>query len=162
MASNKPKMLGKNTEIVYNIRVMIQYKIGPSSPDSDKIRQAVFLDEQGFSSEFFPEQDKHFTYITAYDENKPIGVIRYKVNDEGFGIIGRLAVLKAYRKQKIARQLMLKAEHELRQLHVKEIHLHAQQPVMPFYEQLGYKGYSEIVMDEFMPHQWMKKELTDE
>lgn len=139
---------------------MITFKRTKTNKDADSIRQAVFLQEQGFSTEFDPIEDAKFEYIIAYDNDKPIGLVRMRIID-GKAILGRLAVLKEYRKQKIGQQLVKQVEAYFLTQGINQLHLHAQQPVMPFYEKLGYTAYGEFEMDEFMPHCWMKKEITE-
>lgn len=137
---------------------MISYKYTKTNTDADKIRQAVFLDEQAFSAEFYPDDDKTFDYVIAYFNSEPIGVVRIKVVD-GRGLLGRLAVLKEHRHRRIGSKLVIKAEEKMKELNADEVHLHAQQHAIPFYEKLGYVGYGEFEMDEHTPHRWMKKEI---
>lgn len=138
---------------------MMTFKLSKSNPDTDRIRQLVFLDEQRFKQEFNPLEDMQYTYISAYDQSKCIGIVRVKVQGE-MGFIGRLALLRAYRQKGLGQQLMKQAEAHLRQMGAKEIHLHAQEAKIPFYEKCGYVAYGDFEMDEYMPHQWMKKEIV--
>lgn len=139
---------------------MVTLKTKDNRADADRIRQLVFLDEQQFSSEF-SQDDDHFKYITLYLDGECVGCVRYKVEGHK-GILGRLAVLKSYRGLGYGKVLVSATEEALKNEKIKEIHLHAQEPKISFYQSLGYESYGEFEMDEYMPHVWMKKELNHE
>lgn len=136
------------------------YKYRDNREDADKIRRAVFLDEQQFSTEFSDEDDE-FDYITLYLDNVCVGTVRYQVN-QAIGIIGRLALLQPFRNKGYGKELVLKAEEKLKEYPIKEIRLHAQERKVPFYQKLGYEVFGDFEMDEYMPHWWMKKEVQHE
>lgn len=140
---------------------MKSYKFKNNRSDADRIRQAVFLDEQQFSTEFDEQLDDQFQYITAYQDDICVGCVRYQIKDK-IGILGRLAVLSEYRGLGFGKELVELTQQRLKELGVKEIHLHAQEPRMGFYHNLGYDSFGEMEMDEYMPHYWMKKEVNDE
>lgn len=133
----------------------ITYKNLPE--DAKHIRIEIFMKEQGFENEF-DDIDNIANHIVCYDDNKAIGTCRYFKENDHY-TIGRVAVLKEYRKQHIGHLLLKIAEAEIKKLNGKEIVVHAQQQAFPFYEKLGYKIFGELDYDEECPHVWMKKEI---
>lgn len=127
--------------------------------DCYKIREKVFMEEQGFEVEF-DDIDNFCTFITLYDGDQCIGCARFfDGQEEGIKIFGRLAVLKEYRGQKLGTRILKYAEDIMREQDVREIHLHAQCHAVPFYIGLGYVSYGEVELDETVEHIWMKKLL---
>ncbi|KAG8953672.1 hypothetical protein FRC04_001876 [Tulasnella sp. 424] len=122
------------------------------------VRIRVFTDEQGFPLETeIDEYDKgdasvHFL-LRLLPSLEPIGCIRLV---KAKGKIGRLCVLKEYRKYGFGRDLMNKC-HELAatKLGTREFQLHSQIPVIPFYAKLGYVPVGDQFDEEGAPHQKM-------
>lgn len=65
--------------------------------EARKIREEVFVKEQGFKDEFDSIDDKAF-HLVFFDRNNAYGVCRYFKDDNGEYVIGRVAVVKSYRK----------------------------------------------------------------
>lgn len=129
--------------------------------EAQKIREEVFIKEQGFCDEF-DETDMHAKHLVLYDEKIPIVACRFynrKLSEDY--IIGRIAVIKPYRGRNIGARLLAEAEAEIRKMGGKRIFLHAQTRVKKFYEKQGYSAYGEIDLDENCPHIWMKKIIAD-
>lgn len=127
--------------------------------DALYIRTVVFVDEQGFRDEF-DEIDKTCLHPIAYDQDKPIAVCRcFYEHDISSWHIGRMAVLKDYRKKGIGRLVMEKAEEEIAKRGAKEAVLSSQYPVKEFYEALGFTAEGDIYLDENYPHILMRKRL---
>ena len=75
-----------------------------------KIRKLVFVEEQGFKNEF-DEIDAYASHLVMYKNNIAIATCRlYKKQNASCYVIGRIAVLKEYRGQKIGAELLKKAE----------------------------------------------------
>ena len=80
----------------------------------EQIRTEVFQLEQGVSSELeFDGKDASASHFLAYLGDRPVGTTRIRNLDNDTAKIERLAVLKDYRQQGIARQLMLSALKEI-------------------------------------------------
>ena len=85
-------------------RMIMNTKTYTTLPQEAKdIRIEVFVKEQGFENEF-DEIDTISHHIVAFDERKPIGTCRFFKENDHY-TIGRVAVLKEYRNQKIKRRL---------------------------------------------------------
>lgn len=134
------KIINGNTDIYFN--------------DAYAVRKQVFMDEQGFSTEL-DETDKIATHVILYDNEKPIATGRiYQENDEYH--IGRICVLKAYRKNHLA-SIVMQTLEEIGFKQTDTIYLSAQIQAKGFYEKLGYQAYGDEYMDEHCPHIMMKK-----
>ena len=135
-----------------------EFKINQKE-DCFRIREEVFVKEQHFEDEFDAIDDT-CTFITLYDGDVCIGCARvFKDSNPNIGIFGRLAITKAYRGQHLGSEIVKYAEGILKDMGVKEIHLHAQLEKLPFYEKLGYEAYGDIEKEEYMDHQWMRKDI---
>ena len=125
--------------------------------DAKKIREQVFMIEQGFENEF-DAIDSKAIHITAYQDGKPIGCARTFCLDNPKEVhIGRLAVLKPYRKQGIGRILVLACEQQYEKV---DFVLSAQCRVQKFYESLGYEPRGDVYLDETVPHIEMIKKCN--
>ncbi len=128
--------------------------------DAVFLREEVFVNEQGFKSEF-DEIDAVASHYVLYDEqNYPIAVCRsFLDNNSDNFTIGRLAVIKKYRGLGLGKKILTAAEDEIKKHGGKFSQLHAQVTAKKFYEACGYTSFGEIDFDEDCPHIWMKKEL---
>lgn len=127
--------------------------------DALKIRQIVFIKEQGFHNEF-DEIDKYAKHIVLYKNNSPVATCRY-FKDELTGqyLIGRIAVVKQYRGKNLGSFILKYAETEIEKSGGKCVFLHAQIGAKNFYEKHGYKQCREMDYEESCPHFWMCKML---
>ncbi|MDE6747906.1 MAG: GNAT family N-acetyltransferase [Lachnospiraceae bacterium] len=130
-------------------------------PDyAKKIRQKVFVDEQGFNDEF-DYIDETVAHIVMFDENKkPIGTCRIFWDAEmNTYILGRLAVIKEYRGKNIGSDIVKEAEKYVEKNGGQSIALHAQCRASAFYQKSGFTEFGDIDDVEGCPHIWMKKNL---
>ena len=128
-------------------------------PQGRRIREEVFVREQGFQEEF-DSIDGFATHILAMSEGSPAGICRV-FWDEGRQqfLLGRVAVLRPFRMKGIGAALVKAAEQQARRMGGNSLHLHAQCRITGFYQALGYTAYGEIEDDQGCPHIWMEKQL---
>jgi len=125
---------------------MITSEFIPGNQDTSEafdIRREVFMDEQGWpEEEGFDEFEKDALHLLIYVDEQPAATGRIWHNGEGFRI-GRLAVRKKYRGQKVGdlavRLLLFKAFGS----GVEKLCINAQTYVVPFYEKFGFKAQGE-------------------
>lgn len=124
------------------------------------IRKNVFMEEQGFENEF-DEIDDNCMHILYYYDNIPVGTARIfqDENKKNEYSIGRVAILKEYRKYGLGKKIILALEEKAKEIKVEKLKLSAQVEVKGFYEKCGYKQFGEIYYDEFCPHIMMEKVL---
>ncbi|MBE6879492.1 MAG: GNAT family N-acetyltransferase [Ruminococcaceae bacterium] len=122
-----------------------------------KIREDIFLLEQGFSVEY-DDIDKEAYHVIVFDGEKPIATSRFYGADNPVHI-GRVAVIKEYRNKGIGVYLMKQTETFAKEKGALSVTLGAQIRASTFYRKCGYKEYGEEYMDEFCPHINMLKTL---
>ena len=105
--------------------------------EAKNIREEVFVREQGFTEEF-DEIDAKAVHIW---------------------LIGRVAVLRAFRGKGCGKMLLLAAEQEIRNNGATSCSLHAQCRAMDFYTRCGYSPCGEPFDEEGCPHILMQKFL---
>lgn len=124
-----------------------------------QIRNTVFVEEQKFSPTLeVDSQDKTAFHIVGFDNtNNLVCCARFfKLGDEYW--VGRVAVLKPYRQQGIAKELMTEIEDYLKNvLKAKSLRMHAQMSAQAFYQKCGYTSYGAIELDEGVEHIKMQK-----
>ena len=116
-------------------------------PEAAAIRQAVFVEEQGFQEEF-DAIDRHALHLLLFADGRPVGTLRAFTEDGGTA-----------RQLHLGRRMMDLAEAELRRRGAAGIEVSAQCRVQPFYEKCGFTPVGEVYLDEFCPHIRMVKEL---
>lgn len=126
-----------------------------------KIREDVFIIEQGFVNEF-DEVDKRAVHCLVFADGVPAATGRAYADDSGSVYhIGRVAVLKKYRGLRLGAQVINALEQEIIKNRPDRIELSSQTQAKGFYERLGYTACSEEYMDEHCPHILMSKNIAD-
>lgn len=126
-----------------------------------KIRDRVFLQEQGLTKEFDAD-DQRAVHLVAFCDDQPTGTCRFLAENGDFHL-QRLAVLPAFRGQGVAAALVEAAEARMQEAGAPFVDLHAQVQAVPFYEKQGYRIISDPDdEDEGVPHVWMRHDLQPE
>ena len=129
------------------------------SPEAADIRKTVFVDEQGFRNEFDDIDNDAYHAVLITDDNIPAACGRLFTSDGMTYTIGRVAVLKEYRKKGLGEKIVMALENKARELGGVETELSAQLRAKGFYEKLGYFPYGDEYLDEYCSHISMKKAL---
>ncbi|MEW6279627.1 MAG: GNAT family N-acetyltransferase, partial [Candidatus Eremiobacterota bacterium] len=123
------------------------------------IRYRVFVTEQGVPEELERDaDDRRAVHALVYRQGRPVGTARL-VPRGGAGKIGRVAVLKEARGNRLGVELMRALEGEAARLRLAEVLLDAQVQVIPFYERLGYRAEGDPFLDAGIPHRRMRRRL---
>lgn len=132
-------------------------------PDAGRqVRLAVFVREQGFTeASEFDGTDAAAWHAVVWEDGVPLATGRLfpDAKREAGYTIGRIAVRRERRGERLGARVMGALEEKARSLGAREIHLCAQVRAKGFYESLGYTAYGEIVYDESVPHTMMEKRL---
>lgn len=136
--------------------------IAQSQEDIEKcyeIRQTVFVQEQGYATELDVDQfDKQATQYLVELDGQRVATARVFQHNGEFSI-GRICILKEYRKLGLGRVIMSFGEQIIKKQGGKKIEISAQIHAIPFYEKCGYTAYGEITFEEEKPHKSMTKTL---
>lgn len=127
----------------------------------NKSRFEVFVEEQKITEQEFDDIDKVCYHLFTMDQGRVIAYCR--IIPEGITYIqpsiGRVLVLKNYRKKMLAEQMMKMAiEFITEKLKGNSIVISAQQYIVPLYEKLGFKKISEPYMEVSIPHIKMRRD----
>ena len=136
--------------------MVINIKTATTKKDKDKcfsIRRNDFVREQNISEKIeFDDENVDATYFIARYKNIFVGTARYRLTD--FGIkLERFAVLKSYRNLGVGKKLALYILNSIQEQ--KVIYLHAQESVIEFYSNLGFKRIGSQFFEAEIPHQKM-------
>lgn len=138
---------------------MEYFKTARTMPEAARrIREAVFVQEQGFVEEF-DEKDAIAVHIVLYSaQDQPVATCRYFPDPAGY-VIGRIAVMQAFRRHAYGARVLGEAERQIRKTGAPVIRLAAQVRAKGFYEKSGYEAVGDPFLDEGCPHIWMEKRL---
>ncbi|MGH7817228.1 MAG: GNAT family N-acetyltransferase [Candidatus Binatia bacterium] len=128
------------------------------------IRIRVFVEEQRVPAEIELDRDDQWAvHFLALVSGKPVGTARV-VMSHGRAKIGRMAVLKSYRRRGVGARLLKHAIATAKRLTARQIYLNAQVPVIEFYERMGFHSAGPVFDEAGIPHRKMilaaKKMLT--
>ena len=143
------------------------------------IRMRVFVREQGVPEEIeLDRDDRRAIHFLAFAGSRAAGTARVVLHHNS-AKIGRMAVLKSYRGRGIGKKLLQRAIAMARRTEVPEqrsevrgqksdiknkkplhrgartIYLHAQVPVIGFYESMGFRCVGPIFDEAGIPHRKM-------
>ena len=119
------------------------------------IRICVFVREQRVPAEIeLDTDDQRAIHFLALDSAKAVGTARV-VMRHGDAKIGRMAVLKSYRRKGVGAALLKRAILAAKRLHARRIYLHAQVTVSGFYERMGFRAVGKIFDEAGIAHRKM-------
>jgi predicted GNAT family N-acyltransferase/gamma-glutamylcyclotransferase (GGCT)/AIG2-like uncharacterized protein YtfP len=119
------------------------------------IRMRVFVKEQGVPAEIeLDRDDRRAVHFLATIVGKAVGTGRVVLHRRS-AKIGRMAVLKSYRRKGVGKALLKRAIVNARKLGGEKIYLHAQVPVIGFYEKMGFRCVGPVFDEAGIPHRKM-------
>lgn len=152
--------------------------------DAFAVRRAVFMDEQGYSNDFDGIDDNpSCVHLTLYIDGELAGCSRLFPEplertlapespqsptcalDAGVTaaetyLLGRVAVMPAFRRRGLASVIIAASDEAARQAGARLVKLHAQEYAQDLYAKQGYAEISDVdYEDEGQPHLWMAKRL---
>lgn len=124
--------------------------------DIQEIRTKVFILEQKIDKEIeFDGEDKNALHTLIYFDNKAVATGRILKD----GKIGRVAVLKDYRKKGLGEKIINSLITQGKNNDFKEVYLDSQEDAIKFYEKLGFVINGEMFTKANIKHQKMVKTL---
>jgi predicted GNAT family N-acyltransferase len=140
------------------VKFTVRVKRASSKKDLERafaIRKLVFVKEQGVPPQIeLDRDDKRAFHFLAFESGKAVGTARAAMH-HGSAKIGRMAVLKDHRRKGIGTKLLRRAILTARQQGVQKIYLHAQVPVVGFYEAMGFRCVGPVFREAGIPHRKM-------
>ena len=125
------------------------------------IRETVFVKEQGVPIELeMDERDPLCNHVLALVNNQPAGTARLDIaHPKTGGKIGRLAILKPFRRQGLGQLIMQEIEAIGREQQLPILWCHAQKVAVPFYQAIGYTIIGSEFLEAGILHRKMQKPL---
>ncbi|MBX2866006.1 MAG: GNAT family N-acetyltransferase [Leptolyngbyaceae cyanobacterium MAG.088] len=122
------------------------------------IRETVFVAEQGVPVELeMDDRDPMCKHVLALVDGYPAGTARLDVLKQGK--IGRLAVLRKFRRCGLGRLIMHDIESIGHEHQLPYLWCHAQKTAVNFYQALGYRVSSSDFLEAGLVHCKMQKAL---
>ena len=120
-----------------------------------RIRVRVFVGEQGVPAELeLDDDDKRALHLLAFIGTRAVGTARIVMRDH-LAKIGRMAVLKSHRRKKVGKKLLKRALTTAKKQGAWKIYLHAQVPVVGFYESAGFRCVGPVFEEAGIAHRKM-------
>jgi len=120
------------------------------------IRVGVFVGEQGVPAELeMDEMDARCIHAVAFEGARPVGTGRLLPD----GHIGRMAVLKEFRRKGVGGSILEKLMEAARRRGDREALLAAQVRALSFYRRHGFESVGEVYDEAGIPHQAMRRAL---
>jgi len=119
------------------------------------IRLRVFVREQRVPREIeLDDDDRRAIHFLALVRGKAVGTARL-VMRRSSAKIGRMAVLKSYRSMGIGKKLLKGCIETANRRGAQHIYLHAQVPVIDFYETRGFRCIGPVFKEAGISHRKM-------
>ena len=135
------------------------------SRDPDELRGAiavrteVFCVEQGVPvEEEIDGRDEEAAHVVAVDDGHVVATLRLLIDGEQ-AKVGRVAVLRDWRRRKVARRMLEMAIEGARASGCTRASLASQLYAAELYEGAGFAVDSEVFEEAGMPHVWMRMKL---
>jgi ElaA protein len=123
------------------------------------VRTEVFCVEQGVPvEEEIDGRDDDAAHLVAVDGGRAVATLRLIVDGEQ-AKIGRVAVLRGWRRRKIAQSMLQLAIDGARERGCTRASLASQLYATELYERAGFAVDSEVFEEAGMPHVWMRMTL---
>jgi len=128
-----------------------------AQPVAGPLRFAIFVGEQNVPAGIeLDDLDASCVHAVAFDiDNKPIGTGRLLPD----GHIGRMAVVKEWRRRGIGAEILETLVAEARKRGHAEVVLSAQLQAAEFYRNFGFVAEGKVFEDAGILHQQMRKKL---
>ena len=120
-----------------------------------RIRIRVFVGEQGVPAAIeLDDDDKRALHLLAVRGGRAVGTARM-VMRRGQAKIGRMAVLKSHRRRKVGKKLLSRAIATAKKQGARKVYLHAQVPVIGFYQSAGFRCVGPVFEEAGIAHRKM-------
>lgn len=112
-----------------------------------------------FTEEDLKKEQDHIHLSLWKNEDELLACLVMVPQDNNTWKMRQVAVRHDWQRKHIGQKLIIDSEHFAREKGIACIYLHAREPVISFYQKLGYKAVGELFEEIGIPHQRMEKEL---
>ena len=105
------------------------------------------------------EEKDHIHIISKSFEDDVIAYLQFKIIDEKLVKMQQVVVSQQHQSKGIGKELINFSENLMSTKGLNNILLHAREPVIGFYERLGYEKFGEKFLEVTIPHYKMKKRI---
>lgn len=98
-------------------------------------------------------------HLVAVDGGTVVGCVLFHPEQPTSGRIFQMAVATSRQRRGLGKEMVRTLEVELVRRGTGEVHMHAREHVVPFYEQLGYAVFGEPFVEVSIPHRHMRRIL---
>lgn len=132
----------------------------PRYPSELELRFRVLREPLGLPREAvtfpFEEQSLH---LVACAERRVVGCVLFHPESAERGRLFQMAVAPELQGRGLGQRLVRRLEEALVERAVLRVHLHAREPVVGFYERLGYAVHGAPFVEVGVPHRHMRRSL---
>ena len=141
----------------------VSYKLVESDSElkaAFEVRRQVFVAEQGVPEDLeFDDHENEALHTVAKDGERVVGTARILFLNNRQAKLERMAILKPFRRKGIGSRIIAFLNEELRNREVKRVVLHAQLPVVAFYESCGFEISGTTFWEVGIKHIKMRRRL---
>lgn len=105
----------------------------------------------------FERESLHLVALDA--AHGVVGCVLFHPETATSGRLFQMAVAPSRQRSGLGQRLVRRLEAELAQRGLREVHMHAREHVVSFYEKLGYAVYGEPFIEVAVPHRHMRRTL---
>jgi ribosomal protein S18 acetylase RimI-like enzyme len=100
-------------------------------------------------------------HLVAVENEIVVGCVLFHPETRTSGRLLQMAIAPEHRGRGIGQHMVRTLEAELRRRNVLEVHLHARENVVHFYEKLGYAVFQEPFVEVSITHRHMRRMLAE-
>jgi len=103
--------------------------------------------------------ERESLHLVALEDSRVVGCVLFHPEQATTGRLFQMAVSAERQGQGAGKKLVHTLEAELKHRGIRDLHLHARQHVVTFYERLGYEVFGEPFVEVSVPHRHMRRTL---
>jgi predicted GNAT family N-acyltransferase len=105
------------------------------------------------------ELDRDAVHVLAWLDGMPVATGRLILGADAHAKIGRMAVLRSYRRQGVGSAVLIRLMELARERGVREVSLAGQLHAIPFYERFGFVARGDVFVEAGIEHRMMDRSV---
>ena len=140
--------------------VVVRPAVPGDLPAAYALRHEVFVVGQAVPEELERDElDDTCDHVVALRAGTVVDTGRLVDRGDGTGVIGRVAVARQVRGAGVGAAVLAALEDRAAARGLREVELHAQVQVLPFYDRAGYEPFGDTYLEAGIVHRSMRKVL---